>query len=238
MRLLVLRPQPDAARTAANLRGHGHVPVVAPLIRIESVAGAEFGKGPWDAFLITSVNAPLALAGHAHLNELRKVPVFTVGERTAQHIRERGFVSVTSADGDAADLVNLVAARLKVPARLLYLAGEQRTGDLGGGLQARGYSVETAVVYRAVPAEHLPQEAAEALTAGLAGVLHYSYRSAAAYVEASRRSGMLETALAPTHFCLSARVAEPLASAGAPRIRVAPRPNEAALLGLLEGEAP
>ncbi|MGH6672194.1 MAG: uroporphyrinogen-III synthase [Xanthobacteraceae bacterium] len=234
MRLLILRPQPDAARTAAALRAQGHDPVVAPLLRTESLAKPDLSRGPWDAFLITSVNSLSSLADYTHRAEVRSVPVFTVGERTADEIRKCGFVSVTSADSDVTGLVNLVADRLKPPARLLYLAGEEHSGDLGGDLRAKGFAVDTVVVYRAVVAERLPQEATDALAAGLDGVLHYSRRSAKAYLDAAGRAGMLAIAIGPTQFCLSARIAEPLASAGAARIKVAPRPNEAALLELID----
>ncbi len=40
-------------------------------------------------------------------------------------------------------------------------------------------------------------------------------------------------ALAPCHFCLSRQVAEPLAAAGAAEIRIAARPDEAALIELV-----
>ena len=233
MRLLVIRPQPHAARTALALRARGHEPIVAPLIAIEALADADLGAGPWTAFLLTSVNALSGLTRH---DDLRSVPVFTVGERTAQEIREFGFTAVTSADGNVNDLVDLVAARLTPPARLLYLAGEDRSGDLAGDLRAKGFAVETIVVYRAVAATSLPREAAEAVTqtVGDVGVLHFSRRSAEAYINAARNDGVLVSALAPTHFCLSARVAEPLAHAGAAKIRVASKPTEAALLALID----
>lgn len=233
MRVLVLRAQPDAANTAAALRARGHEPIVAPLMRIETLSEPELSAGPWAAFLITSVNALWGLAKETHREEVRRVPVLTVGERTAQQLRQHGFVSVTSADGNVSDLVNLVAARLTPPARLLYLAGEDRSGDLAGELRAKGFVVDTVIVYRAVVAEKLPQVAVDALASGIDAVLHYSRRSAEAYVNAARRSDLLKAALKPVQLCLSGQVAEPLARAGATSIKVAPRPNEAALLGLI-----
>ena len=65
MRLLVIRPQPHAARTALALRGRGHEPIVAPLIAIEALADADLGPGPWTALLLTSVNALSGLAGRS-----------------------------------------------------------------------------------------------------------------------------------------------------------------------------
>ena len=233
MRLLLTRPAAEAERTAAALRGRGHAPILAPLLAIELAADVEFGAGPWAAVLATSANAARAIAQHRRRDELRQMPAFTVGERSGEAMREAGFAEIISAAGDVNDLARLVAARVAPAARLLYLAGEERSGDLAGSLRARRYEVETVLVYRAVSADALPPQAATALAAGVDGVLHFSRRSAEAFIAAARNAGLLETALqGPVHFCLSARVAEPLAQAGAARLRIAAQPDEAALLEL------
>jgi uroporphyrinogen-III synthase len=233
VRVLVTRPQADARRTAAALGARGHEAIVAPLLDIEIVPDADLGTGPWTALLVTSANAVRAIAGHKRRRELQDVAVFTVGERTGAAMRETGFTAVASADGDVTALARLVAARLKPPARLLYLAGEERSGDLAGTLRTQGFSVDTVLVYRAVTAATLPPQAAAALASGLDGVVHFSRRSAEAYVNAARNAGLLEAALRiPVHLCLSLRVAEPLTQAGATKIRIAARPDETALLEL------
>jgi len=130
VRILLTRPQADAERTAAALRARGHEVIVAPLLDIAIVPNAELGGGPWAAILVTSANAVRAVAGHRRRDALRGVPVFTVGRHTAQDMRAAGFADVTSADGNVTDLENLVAARMTPGARLLYLAGEERSGDL------------------------------------------------------------------------------------------------------------
>lgn len=233
MQLLVTRPEPDAKRTAAALRARGHRVVIAPLLGIEPFAGTAIGPGPWAAVLVTSVNVAQVMAGHARRADFLHLPIFAVGDRTAQAMRALGAAHVISAGGNAGDLARIVGAHLNPPARLLYLAGEQRSGDLGGELRAQGFAVETLAIYRAVTADILPPGAAAALAAGIDGVLHFSRRSAEAYVQAARAAGLLESALRPAHFCLSAQVAAPLQSAGARIVRVAPAPTEAALLGLV-----
>jgi uroporphyrinogen-III synthase len=234
VRLLLTRPEPDAQRSAAALRALGHEPIIAPLLRIEPVADAQIGPGPWLGILTTSANAAHAVETHARFRELRAVPVFAAGNRSAQAMREIGFADVTSADGNVGDLVQLVVERTKPGASLLYLAAGERAGDLAGDLRSRGYIVHTTIVYRAIAAGDLPRAASDALTRGIGGVLHFSRRSAEAYVEAARASGLLASALKPIHYCLSAQVAEPLAHAGASDIRVAPRPAEAALIELID----
>lgn len=234
MRLLLTRPEPDAQRTAAALRAQGHDVIIAPLLRIEPAVEAQIGAGPWAAILITSANAAHAVAAYAHVTSLCALPVFAVGRRSADAMAAAGFADVTSADGNGSDLARLVAARLRPAAPLLYLAGEDRSGDLAGELRAHGFAVETIVIYRALAAAGLPPAAAQALTGGIDGVLHFSRRSAEVFVEAARAAGVLESALEAAHFCLSAPIAEPLVQAGATDIRVAGRPNEAVLLALID----
>jgi uroporphyrinogen-III synthase len=233
VRLLLTRPEPDAQRTAAALRRHGHTVIVAPLMRIEALSDAEIGAGPWAAILITSANAAYAIAAHGRKKALAGVPVFAVGERSAQAMRDVGFADVSSADGGVGDLVRLVSERMTPGSSLLYLAGAERAGDLAAKLGTLNFAVRTTVVYRAVAAADLPQQAADALAQDIEGVLHFSRRTAEAYVNAARGGGLLERALRPVHFCLSAQIAEPLAQAGASTIHVAQRPIEAALIELL-----
>jgi uroporphyrinogen-III synthase len=109
MRLLVTRPEPDAARTAEVLRAQGHTVLVAPLMRTETIA-ADFG-GPFAAVLLTSANAARALAAHPRKAELLALPAFAVGARSAEAARDTGFTQVTSADGALGDLVRLIAPR-------------------------------------------------------------------------------------------------------------------------------
>lgn len=232
MRLLLTRPEPDAKRTAAALQARGHEVIIAPLLRIEAITDAEIGAGPWAAILITSANAAPAIAAHKRYAELRGLPVFAVGERSAQAMRDAGFAQVSSAGGDVHDLVHLVAQRVKPGASLLYLAGAERAGDLAGELGAQNFAVHTVVIYRA--AATLRRPAADVWAGGIDGVLHFSRRSAESYVNTVRDAGLREAGLQkPAHFCLSAQVAEPLVQAGAANIRIASEPTEAALIALI-----
>jgi len=205
--------------------------MLAPLLHIEPVA-AEFGLGPFAAVLTTSANAARAIAAHIRIGELRGVPLYTVGRRSADAAKAAGFATVHSADGDAHDLIGIVVRELAgAAAPLLYLAGEERSVDLGAELARHGLQVRTAVVYRAAAAERLPGEAEQAIAAGeLDGVLHYSRRSAETFVRCAAAADLRAPAL--MHFCLSAQVAEPLLAA-ATQVRVAPRPDEEALLELV-----
>jgi uroporphyrinogen-III synthase len=241
MRLLVTRPEPDASRTAAVLRARGHDVMLAPLLGIEPAPDADLGPGPWGGVLITSANAVRPIAAHPRRREVLGLPLFAVGRRSAEAARAAGFAEVMSADGDAADLARLVAARDRSPQAaghvrlpLLYLAGEDRAGDLEGALAAQGIAARMVVVYRAVIATALPGDVKDALAAGnIDGVLHYSRRSADAFVALALAALIDIKKLTTKHYCVSAQVAVPLRDAGAATLAAA-TPDEAALFALID----
>jgi uroporphyrinogen-III synthase len=235
LKLLVTRAEPQGAQTAQALRARGHEVWLVPLTRIELLA-PELGPGPWAAVLISSANAAAAVEIHPRCQELTALPVLAVGARSAGAARRAGFAHVTSAGGNARNLMQLAAARYRGTAQpLLYLAGADRAADLLADLAAAAVSVEMHVVYQAVATPNLPPDVAGALRAGaLDAVLHFSRRSAEIYLQAAANAGLGAAALKPVHICLSARIAEPLVAAGAESVRIAERPTQASLLQCVE----
>jgi uroporphyrinogen-III synthase len=233
--LLVTRPEPECERTAALLRRRGHEVLLMPLLRIEPIADAELGPGPWAAVVFTSANAVRAVAAHRRFSEFAGLPVYTVGRRTQAAAAAAGFTAIMSANGDVNALVRLITSKSPVAnSPLLYCAGEHRAGDVAGALQLHDLRVETVLVYRAVMVPELTPDARAALAAGaIDAVLHYSARTAAAFVTAAAMAGIGDFAIQTRHLCLSAQVAAPLAAAGAKAIEIANEANEQALLALI-----
>ena len=86
-----------------------------------------------------------------------------------------------------------------------------------------------------VKAERLPATVEAALARQrIDGVLHFSRRSAQAYLECARHAGLLARALEPLQLCLSDQVAQPLAMTDCAGIKIAPHPDEAALIALID----
>jgi uroporphyrinogen-III synthase len=215
------------------LRAAGHEVLLAPLMRVEPVA-ADL-SGTWGGVVVTSGNAPAAIADNSARTALLARPVYAVGRRSAEAAQHAGFTDVTSAGGDVRDLVQLVVERhADAKAPLLYLAGEDRAADLIGELAVHGVAAEMRIVYRAVTAP-FPPELIEALRShAVDGVLHFSKRSAENYIAGARAADLGAEALAVPHYCLSAQIAGPLRAAGAGQVFVAVRPQEAALIELLQ----
>jgi uroporphyrinogen-III synthase len=127
------------------------------------------------------------------------------------------------------------AKRLKKASTLLYLAGADLAGDLAGELGERGFTVVTHTTYRMLPVQNLPQEAVDAFAANrIEAVLHYSRRSARAFLDAVRAAGVEISALAIPQCCISEQVASIVRDVGATRVLVARAPDENGLFEALD----
>jgi uroporphyrinogen-III synthase len=240
MAILVTRPHPDNETTALALRARGFDVHLAPLLKFEPVAFQDAGETKYGAVIATSANAIRAIVPQLGELKLLKLPLFAVGEHTASVAREAGFVEVIVAGSDAAALRETIlkSARDKIVKKkstLLYLAGADLSRDLAGELGADDFDVVTQTTYRMAPVSHLPREVCDGFAAhGIEAVLHYSRRTARAFLEAARGEGVEISALAIPQCCLSENVAGVLREAGATQVAVAASPDENALFETLE----
>jgi uroporphyrinogen-III synthase len=239
MAVLVTRPHPDDEATAGALRACGFEVLQAPMLRFEPVPFHDDADARYGAIIVTSANALRAIAPHLPGSRLLKLPLFAVGEHTASVARDAGFGEVLTARGDAAALRDLVLAgvkskQLKKAGTLLYLAGADLARDLAGELGEKGFTVVTHTTYRMIPASSLPREICDAFVANrIEAVLHYSRRSARAFLDAARSGGVEISALALPQCCISAAVAAILRDAGATQVTAAAQADENALFEAL-----
>jgi uroporphyrinogen-III synthase len=142
VKLLILRPEPGASRTAARAGAIGLEPIVAPLFEIIAMTGPPVEAGRFEAVLLTSANgARNAPAG------LTALPCFAVGESTAAAAGAAGFVDVRTGpcDGSAAAAM-MAAAGVK---RALHPCGLDHLA-----VGAEGVAIERRIVYSAEPVPH------------------------------------------------------------------------------------
>jgi len=240
MAVLVTRPQPDNDATAAALRARGYDVMAAPMLRFEPVPLPGTLEAHYSGVIVTSANAIRALQGQAALAMLRSLRLYAIGAHTAEAARDAGFSDIVSADGDAAALRDLIFGKSRKRAKaadapLLYLAGADLARDLASELGELGFTVSVQTTYRMTPATKLPAAVADAIGAGrIDAVLHYSRRSARAFAEAARASGVEVSALAILQCCLSDAIATVIRDAGASRAATARSPDEAALFETLD----
>jgi uroporphyrinogen-III synthase len=239
MAVLVTRPHPDDAATASALRARGFEVLQAPMLRFAAVPFQDDTDARYGAVIVTSANALRAIEPQLAGSRLLELPLFAVGEHTASAARHAGFGQVIAARGDAAALRDLVLAgvkskQLKRGSTLLYLAGADLARDLAGELGEKGFTVVTHTTYRMIPVSSLPREVCDAFVANeVEAVLHYSRRSARAFLDAARTGGVEISALALPQYCISAAVASILRDAGATQVTAAASADENALFEAL-----
>jgi len=235
MTALVTRPAVDAEPVAAALRARGIETIVDPVLDIRPRRAVSVALDGVQAILATSANGVRSLAA---ATTRRDLPLFAVGEATAVRARDAGFADVAAADGDAASLAALVAARCKPSGgTLLHVAGSAVARDLAGLLDPHGFSVRRAVLYDAVESPALAEATVAALAGGaIAMVLFFSPRTARTFVMLARACGQGDSCARATAFCLSDAVAAEAAALAWRAVRVAAEPTLAALLAAVDAE--
>lgn len=237
MRAVVTRPIEDADRIAAPLRARGVDVFIEPLMAVVPAAAADVQTDGVQAFLLTSANGARALAAnlkeHPHAFAL---PTYCVGDQTLRVAGDLGFVHLHAAEGDVDSLAALVRAEVD-PARgsLLHAAGSVVAGDLKGMLEEAGYTVRRQPLYEARTAKGFSRELQALLRDGLAdAVLLYSPRTARTFADLATDADLRDACSGMTAYCLSQAVADALGDLPFHRLRVAPAPNQEALLTVFD----
>jgi uroporphyrinogen-III synthase len=233
MRALVTRPREEAATLAAALATRDIEALVEPLMQVHYRASEALDLAGVQAILCTSANGVRALV---RASSERGVALFAVGDATAARARAEGFTTVESAAGDVTDLVRLTAARLRPQdGVVLHVAGSVVAGELCGALRAAGFAAETRVLYEARPTAALSRAAVDALrTEAIDFALFFSPRTAAIFARLAGIAGVVECCAKVAALSISAAADAALADLPWLDRRVAERPNQAALLNLLD----
>ena len=218
-RVWITRAEPGAARTAARLRDMGFEPIVAPLLAIKHLTPPVPDLAPFAALAFTSINGVVAFAA---LTPRRDIPVFAVGDATAQAAHDAGFADVRSASGDLHALARLIAGAI-AGADVLVPQAEIPAGDFTTALVAAGarnVSIQSLTVYRAT-------ETSAPAPALFDAVLIHSPR--AGHALSTRGHDALAHAVLA---CISPAAAAPLAALRLTPV-VAKSPDETSLLTIL-----
>lgn len=118
---MILRPEPGASATVAGARAMGLDAFAMPLFAVEPVAWDAPDPSEFDALLLTSANA--LRHGGSGLEQLLGLPVYAVGQATADAARGAGFAIAGTGDAGVEALLSSIPGN----ARLLHLCGEHRT---------------------------------------------------------------------------------------------------------------
>lgn len=239
MRVLVTRPEPASARTAAELERRGHQPVLLPLMQAIQQPDALAAPPGQETAALAATSAEAMRALEALPEDARRrfldLPLFAVGQATANAARETGFRQISVANGDGLSLARMLIAETDHDPHplILYLTGSPRSADFEKTLAQAGRIVDVRECYHMVPAAHEDAEIARLLTPMPEAILVYSSETARRLGEIHEKTQTSLDWQRTRFLCLS----EKIASALPERFRSASRwpmePREALLLLLL-----
>lgn len=228
MKVIITRPEEDAAALAAKLKAMGHMPMIMPLIKIVARPNVQIPEKHYQAICLTSANGVRSLKDISHL---RNVRLIAVGQQTLLAAKAAGFSNGTAEGGDVDGLVTYVKkACVPTLGPILYISGSETSGDLEGKLSAAGFAVDRITTYDAVPA-HLHGQENKILAAD--GVVLYSPRTAKIWRHSIEGINLDVAHL--KHICLSQNVAAALPQSWIKM--VAQSPTEHDLLAMLDSVA-
>jgi uroporphyrinogen-III synthase len=232
MRVLITRPEREAVTLATALSQRGHMPVIAPLFRLEILhPPADFAASlaACQAVLLTSANGARALA---EASEQRGRPILAVGDTTATTAEGLGYTAVSSAAGDGAALVELVRKRLDPKAGpLVHVSGVDLALDLGAALGRDGFEVRRFALYDARGESTLPDSARAALQArALDAATFFSPRAAAQFAKLVGEAGLADSMRSLTAIGISPAALAPLGKLPFKASVAAARPTRQAVL--------
>ena len=230
MRVVILtRPTEDSKKLAEQL---GDIPtLIAPLTEITHRNNVP---------LVVKPKAWLATSRHAipHVSdELKKLPWFAVGEKTANAAIKAGIQAPEAVAETAELLAEILKTRSpKLASPLLYLSAEHTKFDFADALQDAKIDVIRSIVYEAETATALPLKLQALLKSGEPAIIaFYSARTARIFYELADKAGLAAEASDVIACCMSADVAENCAAGD---VRVADAPTGEAMRSLLGETAP
>ena len=144
-RVLLIRHQQAADKTAANLSARAHKSEIVPLTQIVALKNVK-PDGRFDGIILTSPLAPGQFCNHPQFEEIRKLPVFCVGSFTAKRAEQAGFKTVSEVGSDARQLAERLS-QTNSNSHFLYPCAKNRSFDFAKFLNATGRSCKNWEIY-------------------------------------------------------------------------------------------
>ena len=236
--IICLRPQPDCDADVAELTSRAVQSVALPMLQVAYLSGPPVlfssadQPGDYQGIIITSKHASRYLSDQPDASsKLRCLPVWCVGNGSANILRQAGFAIAYEGKGNAADLADQVCQQ-RAAGPFLWLSGQDVHTDMTARLKAQGIMVQRQVVYRTdgllipyqVVQDHLLSEQPAAIIVFSARTLEQFQLWLAEYVPTAKPVQL-------TVLAASAALAEQARAAGY-QAREADSPNRQAVLQL------
>ncbi len=181
MHILLTRPLEDCSEMILKFQSLGNQVSHLPLINIEKINYEEINFSKYGGIIFTSANA-VKFLNKKTLD--RNIKCFCVGISTEKKARSAGFQNTISAEGNVANLKELILQSYETKDRqLLYVSGEVITLDLDQQLLKEGYVIKRIMNYRVNHTQEFDENFVKELKSNMPDIVYiYSQNSASSFL--------------------------------------------------------
>jgi uroporphyrinogen-III synthase len=236
--LLVLRPENSARTLIDKLVMLGAKVTHFPISQQQAVDAPDL-DGNYSGSILTSAYGvhffKKKVEAAPIMQSLYDLPLYAVGDKTAQKARDAGFKKVFSANGDGAALAKLIIElHPKSDSPMLYPCAKNRQFDMETALIAADIALNHWVLYETIYSQNLPDALIQDLTLNrIDGILHYSAKSAENFFYLLEKHALLNHINGVKHYVLSQEISHHIPAQFNATIEIAAKPNEHEILNLI-----
>ena len=182
MHILLTRPLEDCSEMILKFKSLGHQVSHLPLLNINRINYNEINFSDYNGIIFTSANAVKFL----NTKKIdKKILCFCVGSATENKARSIGFQNVIAADGNVANLKELILQNYQPKhGKLIYVSGEIISTDLEKQLVKVGYEIKRIINYSSNHNERFDEDFIIALKKNIPEIVYiYSQNSASSFLK-------------------------------------------------------
>tara|TARA_Y100000389_G_scaffold184116_1_gene202251 strand:+ start:419 stop:1117 length:699 start_codon:yes stop_codon:yes gene_type:complete len=182
MHILLTRPLEDCVELILKFKSLGHQVSHLPLLKIDKIKHDVINFEEYKGIIFTSANAVKFLDTKKVDKEIL---CFCVGSATEKKARSLGFQNVISAEGNVANLKELVLQNFDIKyGKLIYISGETISVDLDQQLIKEGYDIKRITNYSTNHNEKFDENFIKLLNTNMPDIVYvYSQNSSISFLK-------------------------------------------------------
>jgi uroporphyrinogen-III synthase len=185
------------------------------------------------ALIITSKNALRALENQ---EDLKKIPLYVVGDKTAELAQQLGFLNVLSASGTTQELTPLILKTAKPDHGILWhLSGKIVKGNMIDTLKSAGFEAKRKIIYTIKDAKELPASLCyEFENKYISHILFCSPRTTSVFINLLKKKKLEKIACQIISLCLSQDIEKKALDLKWKKLWISPKPHINDLMGYFD----
>ncbi len=207
VRVIITRADNEAPGMAEGITEIGCTPLVAPMMEIKHLE-APLDPTQYQAVITTSTNSNRTLA---QVCESRDFKLFCIGKASERAAQALGFTNILSSIGNHKNLAIFISRHANpADGPLLYLHGDNTTGNPVQDLRRAGFDVKMELAYRSAPVGALPDDVRAEFDKETPPefATFMSIRTYRLFKELMEKEGLLPKLAQTTAVCISPAVAD------------------------------